>query len=112
MNKNELREWQDAVLEYCKMVITLKNDCKTIEELMKQHLSEFFDWDDIVFDDDFNTIKLVWKYGVEPVIKVKDISGLGMDFYMSNEFYKDLGQCNTIILYPFGLPKEGVIIER
>lgn len=111
MNKEGLLQWQDAVLEYCKMRMTLIDDRKTIEELMRNHLKQFFDWDAIIFDIDFNSIKLVWGYGVEPIIKVKSIGDLGMDFIMGNEYSDKLGQCNTVTLYPFGLPKEGELVE-
>ena len=111
MNKDELRQWQDAVLEYCKMKTTLVSDRKTIEELMKKHLSQYFNWDKIEFDEDFNTIKLYWKYGIEPLIRIRNIRDLGVDFFMGNEYSKELGQCNTITLYPFGTPKEGEILE-
>lgn len=110
MNKDELRQWQDAVLEHCKMKTTLVADRKTIEELMKSHLSQYFDWDKIVFDEDFNVIKLYWKYGIEPLIKIRNIGELGMDFFMNNEYDKELGQCNTIIIYPFGI-EEGKVLE-
>ena len=111
MNKEELMQWQDAVLEHCKMKTTLVADKKDIEDLMKEHLSQYFDWDVIVFDKDFNTIKLLWKYGIEPIIKIRTIRNLGIDFIMGNEYHKELGQCNSITLYPFGLPEEGVITE-
>ena len=111
MNKDELRQWEDAVLEHCKMKTTIISDRRDIEDLMKSHLSQYFDWDKIEFDENFDTIKLYWRYGSEPLIKIREIRDLGMDFFMNNEYDDVLGQCNTIIIYPFGVPKEGKVVE-
>lgn len=111
MNPEKLAKWMDGVLEHRNSCDILANDRKILKKMMVDHLSNFFEWDVIEFSDDFNTIKLVWKYGIEPIIKVDTIQDLGIDFIMGNEFYMDLGQCNTIELCPFGLPKEGKIVR-
>lgn len=111
MNREELRAWQDGVFEHCQMVRTLMNDRNTLKKLIEEHLSQFFEWDDIEYDKDFNTITLAWKYGSDPIIRIEKLKNLGIDFIISHGFTKDLGDGARVILYPFGLPKEGEYTE-
>lgn len=111
MNREELRRWQDNVFEHCQMVKTLGNDRKTLEKLIEKHLSQFFEWDDIIYDKDFNTITLAWGYGHDPVIRIEKLKNLGMDFIISHDYSSKLGDGARVILYPFGLPKEGEYTE-
>lgn len=111
MNKEQMEMWKDGVFEHCQTVSTVMNDRKIIRKMMVDHLSQFFDWDDIEFDEEFNSITMLWKYGVDPVIRLDIIRDLGMDFIISHKFHKDMGDGVTITVYPFGLPKEGEIVE-
>lgn len=111
MNQEQIEMWKDGVFEHCRTVSTVMNDGKIIRKMIVDHLSQFFDWDDIEFDEKFNSITMFWKYGVDPVIKLDTIKDLGMDFIISHKFNKDMGDGVTITVYPFGLPKEGEIVE-
>lgn len=111
MNKEELRAWQDGVMEHCRMVNTVMDDRMALKKLIEEHLSQFFDWDDIEYGKDFNTITLAWKYGTDPIIKIKNLMNLEMDFIISHGFTKELGDGARVILYPFGLPKEGELVK-
>ena len=111
MNTDEFRQWQDAVMEHSKMMETLVDDRVVIKDLMINHLKQFFDYDEIKFDDLFNKIILKWSYENDPVIRLDKLDGLGMDFIISHDYSEQLGHGVVIELYPFGLPEEGVITE-
>lgn len=111
MNLEEFRQWQDAVMEHSKMMETLVDDRVTIKELISNHLKQFFDYDEISFDDLFNKIILKWSYKNDPVIQLDKLDGLNMDFIISHDYSEQLGHGVVIELYPFGLPEEGEYIE-
>lgn len=111
MNKEEIEMWKDGVMEHCHSISVIAKDRKTIKKMMVDHLSQFFEWDVIEFDKNFNTITMAWEYSTDPIIKLDKIKELGMDFIIGHRFFKELGDGVTITVYPFGLPKEGVITE-
>lgn len=111
MNPEKLEMWKDGVMEHCRSVSTVLKDREIIKKIMVDHLSQFFEWDEIEFDEGFNSITMVWSYQNDPVIKIDKIRDLGMDFIISHKFTHDLGDGVTITIYPFGLPKEGALTE-
>lgn len=111
MNNEEFRQWQDAVMEHSRMMDSLVDDRIAIKELMIEHLKQFFDYDEIVFDDKFNKITLKWEYKNDPVIMPEKLVELGMDFIISHDYSEALGHGVMIELYPFGLPKDGDIVD-
>lgn len=106
MNSEEFMQWQDAVMEHSKMMETLVDDRVVIKELMINHLKQFFDYDEIRFDDLFNKVVLKWEYKNDPIIKPDELIGLGMDFIISHDYSESLGHGVIVELYPFGLPEE------
>lgn len=106
MNSEEFKQWQDAVMEHSRMLETLVDDRFTIKKLMINHLKQFFDFDEIKFDDLFNKIILKWEYKNDPIIKPDELVGLGMDLIISHDYSETLGHGVIIELYPFGLPEE------
>ena len=84
MSPEDLEMWKESVFEYTRMVETLVDDRVAIKDLISNHLKQFFDYDEISFDDLFNRIILKWSYGNDPVIKVDELDGLNMDFIISH----------------------------
>ena len=58
MNSEELEMWKESVFEHTRMMETLVNDRVAIKELMSNHLKQYFEYDEIKFDDLFNKITL------------------------------------------------------
>lgn len=111
MNSEELEMWKESVFEHTHMMETLVNDRVAIKELMSNHLKQYFEYDEIKFDDLFNKITLKWEYMNDPIIIPDKLIGLGMDFIISHDYSESLGYGVIIELYPFGLPEEGEYIE-
>ena len=111
MSPEDLEMWKESVFEYTRMVETLVDDRVAIKDLISNHLKQFFDYDEISFDDLFNRIILKWSYDNDPVIKVDELDGWNMDFIISHNYSEQLGHGVIIEVYPFGLPEEGVITE-
>ena len=105
MNHEELELWKESVFEHTRMMETLVNDRVAIKVLISNHLKQFFEYDEIKFDDLFNKIILKWDYRNNPVINPDDLIGLGMEFIISHDYSETLGHGVIIELYPFGLPK-------
>ena len=105
MNHEELELWKESVFEHTRMMETLVDDRVAIKELISNHLKQFFEYDEIKFDDLFNKIILKWDYRNNPVINPDDLIGLGMEFIISHDYSETLGHGVIIELYPFGLPK-------
>lgn len=106
MNSEEIEMWKDDVMVHCQTITTVLNDRRIIKKVMENHLREFFDYDMIEFDKDFNVITLKWSYDNEPTIKPHELLGLGMDFVISSDFSEELGLTAIIKIYPFGVPND------
>lgn len=104
MNKEELRRWQDGVLEHCQNVQDMIRERNLLKEHFEEHLSNFFDWNSIKYDKDFNKIELSWEYGHNPVIK-QDIGDLGMEWIIRADYDDKAFRIVVIEVYPFGLPE-------
>ena len=111
MNKEQIEMWKDGVMEHCQNVSTILDDRQIIRKMIVDHLAQFFDWDDIEFDEKFNSITMIWAYSTDPVIRIELIKDLGMDFIISHKFHKDYGDGVTISVYPFGVPEERAMTE-
>ena len=104
MNKEELRRWQDGVLEHCKNVQDMIRERNLLKKHFEEHLSNFFDWHSIKYDKDFNKIELSWEFGHNPVIK-QDIGDLGMEWIIRADYDDKAFRIVVIEVYPFGLPE-------
>lgn len=105
MNSEKLAMWKECVMEHIESVSTVLNDKEIIRNMMIEHLSQFFDWDEIEFEQNFSSVTMIWKYQSDPIIRIDKIRDLGMDFIISHKFTHDLGDGVNITVYPFGLPE-------
>ena len=111
MNLEELEFWKEGVFEYSKNLENVVEDRKKLKELLVEHLSKFFTWNDIEFDRDFNKVTLLYKTGVGAVINSDNMSNLGMDWMVMSGYDDRANRIIVIEVYPFGLPEEGEFIE-
>jgi hypothetical protein len=102
MDSDEFKQWQDAVLLHCQERDRIVNDRRELKSLFEAHLKQFFDFDSIEFDKDFNVITLKWKKDVSPIIK-DNIGELGMEWVISSG-YDDMAFGIVVVeVYPFGM---------
>lgn len=106
MNLEDLRIWQDSVMEHCQMMKSVIDDRMVIKNVMVNHLKQFFEFDEIRFSNDFNEITLKWRYDNDPILDPIKLKDLGMDFKVSNDYSESLGHGVVIIVYPFGYTVE------
>ena len=100
MNEKVLDAWIKATGEHIEMISTIVKDRRLLKDMIEDHLSQFFDWDDIEYDRDFSEITLTFKD--ELVIK-KDTSKLLMPF----RIYGTYDKCIKVEVYPKGLIEGG-----
>ena len=108
MNPEEFKQWQDAVCIHCKERDRIVDDRRELKSLLETHLREFFNYDSIEFDKDFNKITLKWEKGVNPIIR-ENIGELGMQWILSTGHDDQAFNIVVVEVYPFGIPEE--IIE-
>lgn len=106
MNLEDFRIWQDGVMEHIHSLDILVNDRKLLKQMFEEHLSQFFDWDDIEYDREFNKITLLYKENEGAVIKSENMKDLHMDWIVSPDIDKYANRIIRIELYPFGLPED------
>ena len=111
VNLKELEYWKEGVFEYSKNLQNIVEDRGKLIEILTEHLSQFFSWDSIEFDRDFNRISLYYKKDVGAVIKSNKMSDLGMDWIVQPDYDDKAFKIIRIDVYPFGLPEEGELIE-
>lgn len=109
MNTEELRGWQDCVLIHTKNLENLIEERVKLKEVITEHLSQFFSWDSIEFDKEFNKITLKYDKDVGAVIR-ENISELGMEWIIIPSFDDRANKIIMIEIYPFGLPEEDKIV--
>ena len=106
MNHEELLVWQDDVMECTKVRDTLLNDRLILKQMMAKHLAEFFTWDDIEFDPNFNFVSLKYSHDNYPVLDSKKIHRLGMDIVIRTDFNDELGSMIVLDVFPFGFEED------
>ena len=111
MNIDVFKVWQESVVEHMDFLSKLVDDKILLKKTIEEHLSEFFEWDEIEYDNDFRKIVLKWEYRNHPVIKTEKINELLMDFIIADDFTSNGSHGIVVELYPFGLPKEGEVVE-
>lgn len=107
MNTEEFKQWQDAVLMHCQERDRIVNDRIELKKVLEAHLQQFFKYDSIDFDKDFNKITLKWSKEVSPVIK-ENIKDLGMEWIISTGHDDMAFNIVVVEVYPFGVPEECV----
>lgn len=105
MNKEEFQQWQDVVMLHCQERDRIVNDRMELKSVLEAHLKQFFNYDSIHFDKDFNKITLKWVYGVSPIIR-KNIGELGMEWVISVDYDENAFKIVLIEVYPFGIEEE------
>ena len=102
MDSDEFKQWQDAVLLHCQERDRIVNDRRELKSLFEAHLKQFFDYDSIEFDKDFNVITLKWDTDTIPII-TKNIGNLNMEWSISTG-HDDLAFSIVVVeVYPFGI---------
>lgn len=102
MNQDELYSWIDDVEKHCQAMEIMVNDRVILKQAITNHLSKYFDFDDIKFSNDFSVITLKWSYSKGLVINPQNLEGLGMEFTVSHKFDDMYGDGIVVELYPFG----------
>ena len=78
MNIEELRVWQDCVLEHCHAIDVLRTDRDIVKDTIVSHIKQFFEPDEIVFSEKFDVITLKFRES-SPIIHT-NIGELGMEW--------------------------------
>ena len=104
MDSDELRQWQDAVMVHCQERDRIVNDRIELKKVLEAHLKQFFKYDSIHFDKDFNKITLKWAKEVSPVIR-SNIKELGMEWIISTGHDDMAFNIVVVEVYPFGVPE-------
>lgn len=98
--------WKEAVGVYNQQREQLRDDRFVIEDRFMKHLRNFFEWDNIYFEENFSKIVLTYAPNINPIIKT-NIGELEMEWIVK---YGYDGNANAVIrieLYPFGVDGTG-----
>ena len=98
-----LENWRKAVDEHISIVDQTIEDRNTLKQSIEEHLSQFFNWDDIEYNRDFSVITLKWEKDVNPVIKSETISKIGMDWIIKTGRDDGAFSIVEIEVYPWGV---------
>ena len=99
----DIDKWCEDVTAHNHAMQVIVNDRIVLKEAITTHLKQYFDFDDIKFENDFSVITLKWNYSKGLVINPPDLIGLDMEFTVSHQFTEELGDGVIVELYPFGL---------
>lgn len=99
----DLEKWRMAVNEHMSIVDQSLEDRQILKQRIEEHLSQFFEWDDIEYNRDLSTIILKWAKNVNPVIKADNISDIGMDWIIRTGRDEDAFSIVEIEIYPWGV---------
>lgn len=111
MEIEELNSWKNDVADHIAVRDTMVNDRRILKKMIEEHLSKFFTWNEIIYDKDFTKITLRYKTNHGAVIKPELHAELGMDYIVTATYDDSANRVLQIELYPFGLPKDGEIVE-
>lgn len=98
-----LENWRKAVGEHISILDQTIEDRNVLKQSIEEHLSQFFDWDDIEYNRDFSVITLKWEKDVNPVIKSETISKIGMDWIIKTGRDDRAFSIVEIEVYPWGV---------
>ena len=97
-------EWRNGVKEHLDSLDTVINDRQTLKKLIKDYLSQFFDFDSWETNRDFSKIILKWDKNHNPVINGEsNISELGMDWIITAGYDDEANRIVEIEIYPWGV---------
>ena len=106
MEESELSAWREGVMEHINTVDTIVNDRKILKTHIKNHLLQFFDFDEWRCNRDFSVITLVWDKDKNPVIRNDKIDELGMDWIIHVGYDAQAFKRVEVTVYPFGIVEE------
>ena len=98
-----LENWRKAVDEHISILDQTVEDRNTLKKSIEEHLSQFFDWDNIEYNRDFSIITLKWEKDVNPVIKSETISKIGMNWIIKTGRDDGAFAVVEIEVYPWGV---------
>ena len=98
-----LDTWKKAVDEHISILDQTIEDRNTLKKSIEEHLSQFFEWEEIEYNRDFTVITLSWAYGVSPVIKADKISDLKMDWIINADYDDKANRIVTVEIHPWGV---------
>ena len=98
-----LDTWKKAVDEHISILDQTIEDRNTLKKSIEEHLSQFFEWEEIEYNRDFTIITLSWAYDKSPVIKADKISDLKMDWIINADYDDKANRIVVIELYPWGV---------
>ena len=100
-------EWKNGVREHIYSLNTIIKERQILKELIKDYLSQFFDFDSWETNRDFSKIILKWDKNHNPVINEEsNISELGMDWIITAEYDDEANRIVVIELYPWGIEED------
>lgn len=100
MNEAQMDMWKSGVSDFHRKVDEIIDDRKKLKELIKEHLSQFFEFDDFECDSVFEVIQITLP-NVDLVLP-KNIGDIGMDWTISTGYDKKANPTIIINFYPFG----------
>ena len=98
-----LDTWKKAVDEHIAILDQTIEDRNALKHSIEEHLSQFFEWEEIEYNRDFTVITLKWAYGDSPVIKADKISDLKMDWIINADYDDKANRIVLIEVYPWGV---------
>ena len=98
-----LDTWKKAVDEHISILDQTIEDRNTLKQSIEEHLSQFFEWEEIDYNRDFTVITLSWAYGESPVIKADKISDLKMDWIINADYDDNANRIVTVEIHPWGV---------
>ena len=101
MNESEYLSWVDCVSSHMSLLDELVDDRISLKENLKNHLSQFFDFEELKLMEcnrDFSEVSF-WIKGM--FIDCEQLSGLLMPWRIEADYDRI-----KVIVYPFGVPNE------
>ena len=99
MNQSEFLSWVDCVQSHMDLVDEMVEDRVSLKEKLENHLSQFFDFEEIEFNRDFSKVTL-WIDGM--FVDCEELSGLLMPWRIESTYDEGI----EVIIYPLGVPNE------
>lgn len=103
LNDTEFKVLQDSIMEYCTAKSKLDDEKEAIKSILTNHLKRFFDFEAIVFDEEFERITLRFRKDDGVVVR-SNISELRMDWTVRSSIDRMANRVLLIDVYPFRLP--------
>lgn len=100
MDEAQMDMWKSGVSDFHRKVDEIIDDRKKLKELIKEHISQFFEFKDFRCDSVFDVISI--KLPNEDLVLPKNIGDIGMDWTISTGYDEKANPIIIINFYPFG----------